>query len=294
MKCELCNLNSAETAISLERDGEEQELYVCRECAKRERLRRQKKSQRTRKVTGLPPGVTMSVSGISADGEPPPFIGAIVNAFQDMVSDLQKAESEKNRAREIEMHDFPCERIAAEYRIGTRLHLEGLNLIGELEPVHRSMRALGMQLVGVSADNVNDTGHVFSLRYSGPVERAKRVVRDILREERNARVRLREELQRVFSDSICRALAVLKNCRLLSQGELFDILSPLRLAAAEGMLEGITLKEIERLLVSLKLDSQEESLPPRERDQVHARRADEFNQRFEDVVFDGPEEELYE
>ena len=58
MKCELCHQKDAETAIQLEKDGEEQELYVCRECANRERVRRQKKSQRTRKgADGLPPGV---------------------------------------------------------------------------------------------------------------------------------------------------------------------------------------------------------------------------------------------
>ena len=43
MKCELCHQKDAETAIQLEKDGEEQELYVCRECANRERVRRQKK-----------------------------------------------------------------------------------------------------------------------------------------------------------------------------------------------------------------------------------------------------------
>lgn len=285
MKCELCNINKAETAIQLERDGEEQELYVCRECARRERLNRQKNSQRTRKVTGLPPGVTMSVTGISADGEPPPFLGAIVNAFHDMVSDLQKADKEVVAKKEPELFGFPCSRISERYRIGSRLHLEGLNLIGELEAVHRSMRALGMELSGVSADGIKDCGHVFSLRYSGSVERAKRVVADLLREEENARVRLRDEMQRVFSDSICRALAVLKNCRLLSPGELFDILSPLRLASQAGLLEGVTLKNINGMLAEIPLDSSEDSLPPRERDQIHAERADRINAAFEEVVF---------
>ena len=63
-------------------------------------------------------------------------------------------------------------------------------------------------------------------------ETAGRVVKAILREERNARIRLFEELPRVFGDSLCRALAVLKNCRLLSPGECFDLLSPLRLPSS--------------------------------------------------------------
>ena len=67
MKCELCHQKDAETAIQLSRDGgEAEELYVCRECANRERVRRQKKSQRTRKGgEGAVPGVSISVSGVT-------------------------------------------------------------------------------------------------------------------------------------------------------------------------------------------------------------------------------------
>jgi|SRR5574344_1225947 hypothetical protein len=56
MKCEMCHQKDAETAILLAQDGEEQELYICRECANRERVRRQQKSQRTRKTAIQRPG----------------------------------------------------------------------------------------------------------------------------------------------------------------------------------------------------------------------------------------------
>ena len=66
MKCELCHQKDAETAIQVGKDGVEEELYVCQECARKERVRRQKKSQRTRKMTGLPPGMSISVTGVAA------------------------------------------------------------------------------------------------------------------------------------------------------------------------------------------------------------------------------------
>ena len=304
MKCELCHQADAETAITRgEGDGAE-ELYVCRACAKAERQRRQKKSQRTRKVTGLPPGVSMSITEIrrstddetdeSADGEnPPPFIGAIMNAFQDMVSDLEKASKQSKDEKGPDYHDFPSSRVDAAYRIGNRLHLEGLHLIGELDAVKRAIRALRMDLVGVSADGVHETGHVYTLRYAGSSEQAKRVVEDLLREERNARVRLFEELPRVFGDSLCRALAILKNCRLLSPGEYFDLLSPLRLAAKEEMLDGITSDEIEKMLPEIDLTSSEDKLEQAERDKVDAERADEMNRRFEDVMLNERAEEKF-
>ena len=292
MKCELCHKADAETAITRGEGDKAEELYVCNACAKAERQQRQKKSQHTRKVTGLPPGVSMSITQISGseqdgqDGEPPPFIGAIMNAFQDMVSDIEQVtKSSKNgKKKNKKYHDFPSSRVDSEYRIGSRLHLEALHLIGELEAVKRAIHALDMELEGVVADGIRDTGHVYMLSYVGSTEQAKRVVENLLREERNARVRLFEELTRVFSDSLCRALAILKNCRLLSPGEFFDLLSPLRLAAKEGVLDGITQEEIEHMMVASDLSSSEDKLEPSERDRLDSERADEMNRRFEDVM----------
>ena len=294
MKCELCNKRDAAAAIHLTQGGEERELYVCRECERQERLRRQKKSQRTRKGGGLPPGVSISVTRVGGEGEaPPPFIAALMDAVHGMVSDLEKAEKEKSSRKEPKYKSFPCSRVESAYRVGDALHLEGLHLIGELSAVHRAMHALDMRLVGKDADGISETGHVYALEYQGSTEQAKRVVRDILDQERNARVRLFEEMPRVFGDSLCRALAILKNCRLLSPGEFFDLLSPLRLAALEDMLEGVTLKEIDRWLSEVDLSSREDSLSVEDRDAVDAARADEMNGRFEDVVLNERAEERF-
>lgn len=296
MKCELCHEKDAETAIQIERDGVEDELYVCRACANQERVRRQKKSQRTRKMTGLPPGVSMSVTQIGGSGDeaPPPIIEAIMNAFQGFVSEMGAGEkSAPSRSRGPEAYDFPCARLPAAYRIGDALQLEGLFLIGEIEPVRRALRALGMQLVGTTADGITDAGHVYRIRYTGSSERAKRVVKDLLTQERNARVRLFEEMPRVFGDALCRALAVLKNCRLLAPGELFDLLSPLRLAAQEKMLDGITLRQLETMLEDQDLSSAEDKMEQVERDRIDAERADAMNARFEDVVLNERAEEKF-
>ena len=282
MKCEICHQADAQTAITRTANGEEEELYVCKSCAAEERRTRQKKSQRTRKAGGLPPGVSITVSG--GGDSPPPIIGAILGAMNERVSDLETAKKVAREERKPKTHAFPLSRIDMRYRIRDHIHLEGLHLVGDLDSVKRAMHALRMELVGVDADGIKTTGHVFRLDYTGSTEQAKRVVADLMEQERNARVRLFEELPRVFGDSLCRALAILKNCRLLSPGELFDLLSPLRLAALEDMLDGVTLDDIDALLATQDLSGSEDRLTQAERDKVDAERADEVNARFEDVV----------
>lgn len=300
MKCEICNERNAETAITVKKDGADEELYVCRDCARKERVRRQKKSQRTRKATELPPGVSLSVTRIGEEGEaPPPIVEAIMNAMSDFVSDLDKmsrkaAASESHAAEEKqELSTFPLSRIPEEFRIDDMIHLEGIHLVGELDAVKRAFKALKVELVGVDADGVRDTGHVYRIRYSGASERAKRIVKDLVAQERNARQRLVSELPRVLGDSLCRALAVLKNCRLLSPGELYDLLSPIRIAAREGYLDGITLDDVRSLACGIDLGSKEDDLSCEDRDRVDAERADEMNRRFEDVVLSERAEEKF-
>jgi len=279
MKCELCH--NADAQVAIEKNDEE--LYVCKACAEKERVSRQKRSQRTRKITR--DGMEMTVTEITPDGvEPPQIVKAIMNAFDGVLSGIEKASQEAKKSEKPALHDFPVERAESAYRIGSGLHLEGLYLIGEFEAVRRAAHALNMDLIGITADGVKDAGHVYRLGYTGPQEQAKRFVEDLLAQERNARIRLREEMPRVFGDSLCRALAILKNCRLLSPGEFFDLLSPLRLAAIEKMLDGITLKTIEAMMMKIDLSSKEDGMDVVERDRIDAERADEMNARFEDVV----------
>lgn len=285
MKCELCHQNDAETAISLPGEGEELELYVCRECARKERVKRQNKSQRTRKAASPASGMTISVSGVTADGDgPPPIIEAIMNAVSGMVSDLGQGKNRQTPEKEERYVEYPCGDLGSFYTVGGRLHLEGLHIIGELEAVHRAARALKIRLSGVEADGVRDAGHVYSLSYACDEGRASRFVADLVEQEGNARARLVDEMPRVFGDSICRALAVLKNCRLLSPGELFDLLSPLRIAAIKGLLDGVKTSAVDRMLGEIDLSSKEDKMTGEDRDRLDAERADEMNRRFEDVV----------
>lgn len=282
MKCEICHENNAETAIGADGDGEE--LYVCRACAEKEQKRRRKRRERTRKAQEA------SVQGGAPGDRPPPMLEALINAVSDMVDGLDKAiksHDESKKAGEEKVQEFkPLKgvKVAAPYLMRGYLHLEGLNLIGEMEAVHRAVEALGMRLEGIDLDGVTEIGHIYRLCYCNDEEQAKRTMNAIVEQEKNARIRLYEEMPRVFGDALCRALAILKNCRLLSVGEYFDLLSPLRLAAMEDMLDGIKSREIDRIMKGLCFGSAEPPLSIGERETIDAERADEANRRFEDVV----------
>ena len=295
MKCEICKEKNAETAIAGCGNGEE--LYVCKECARKERVKRQKARERTRKVSGLPPGVEMSITEIGGNGGGSPVIGAIMNALNDIVGEFgrHRQESGNNgRERKKPAKTFPSDRVPDEFRIHGMMQLEGLYLIGEIEQAKRAAAAIGMELRGISLSGVGDAGHAYSLHYCGSPEQARRFARDLIAQERNARTRLADEMPRVLADALGRALALLKNCRMLSSGELFDLLSTLRLGAAGRLLDGITAGELVSMIDEIDITADDGELPAEERDRIDGERADATNARFEDVVLNERAEELPE
>ena len=132
---------------------------------------------------------------------------------------------------------------------------------------------------------------MYGVRHSCPEAAAHAFVKDLVEQEKNARARLKDDMAHVFADSLCRALAILKNCRLLSPAEYFDMLSTLRLAALEGFLDGMDFAGIEKLIKSIKPESHEDPVDVRERDREDAERAEVARETFEDVMLNEKGEE---
>ncbi len=291
MKCELCHQADASEAIVLDGASKDSELYVCASCAAAERAKRQSARTRTRQVKGLPPGVSMRVTEVvpSSDdgsGEVPPLFSALMDAVQGLVGEIEKAHHPTEEGDEKRLV-YPTAGAPEDLLLRGAFHLEGLHLISEIGAVKRAFHALGLELRGICSDGIADAGHLYDVLYPpSEGERVKRVVEDLLREEANARARLKTDCARVFSDSCCRALAILKNCRLLSPPELFDLLSPLRLAAHLKRLKGLSRREIEKMMTSLDLSFDDPALSPEDRDRVDAELADEMNARFERIFLD--------
>lgn len=179
--------------------------------------------------------------------------------------------------------------------ISALFHLEGLNLIGDLDPTLNALVGLRIDVHGCCGGGMKDAAHLFrltNLRHLGIDERdlmarVGRVFGDLVQQETNARIRLVDEVPRVFEDAISRSLAILRSCRLLSEWELLDIISPLRLAAELGFLDHFSREEAQALTRS-RLGMVEQPLPDtyeeqRERDRRDAALADKVNKRFKSV-----------
>lgn len=176
-------------------------------------------------------------------------------------------------------------------------HLEALHLIGDLSPVLNALEAVRFQSSGILEDGIRQAAHIFHVRNTATLgvtehdllARARRLFDDLARQEYNARKALVEDTPRILADALSRALAILRSARLIAPGELLDLLSPIRLAASMGFLDGITRAETLKLMRE-QIDTPE--LPPprsaeddRVRDARDARLADRINARFATVHF---------
>ncbi len=179
--------------------------------------------------------------------------------------------------------------------IGGLFHLEGLHLIGDLPPALAGLEAVRLSIREFSGDGLKNAAHLYRVCNAAMLgvseqelfDRVVKAFAALVRQELNARIRLVEEMPRVFEDAVCRSLAILRECKLLSEWEFLDILSPVRLAAEMGFLAGLTRDEANAFTVE-RLDLPDAPRPKtfeeeQERDRRDAAFADRVNRRFRDV-----------
>ena len=109
---------------------------------------------------------------------------------------------------------------------------------------------------GIDADGLRNVAHLFRISNESAiglpertlVTRVARVFAQLAEQETAARKALVDEQPLLFLDSVERALAILRHARLLSPYEYIDLLSPVRLAAIMGFLNGVTRSQIDEAM----------------------------------------------
>jgi len=179
--------------------------------------------------------------------------------------------------------------------ISATFHLEALNLIGDLQPALNGVDAMRLFADPLSGGGFTQAAHLFRIGNGATLglsedalsERVRHAFSSLVQQEQNARIRLVRELPLLFEDAVERALAILRNARLLSEWELLDVISPVRIAAELGFLDGFTRRDAEKMTRE-RMELPDDP-PPQSSDEEDAldRRdhalASRMNKRFADV-----------
>ena len=176
------------------------------------------------------------------------------------------------------------------------MHLEGLHIIGDLPQVLSGLVAMRIDYQSVEMDGIRNVAHLFRISNGSSiglperalVARIARAFAQLAQQETAARKVLVDEHPLLFLDSVERALAILRNARLMSPGEYIDLLSPVRLAAIMGFLDGVSRQDVDAIM-RRHLEHPDQSKPPatqeeeRQRDVRDADFADRVSAYFSKV-----------
>lgn len=143
---------------------------------------------------------------------------------------------------------------------GAMLHLVGLNLMREWEQVKEGLYHLQVRVRGLGGDDTLDSGHIYQITNIGRVgdteaevlARAQRICGEVVRLERNARLRVLRDVPLLAQDYVSRTLGILKNARLLESDEAIDMLSKLRFGIAMEMIFGMPVAEVDALIFEVQ------------------------------------------
>jgi protein arginine kinase len=167
-------------------------------------------------------------------------------------------------------------------RASVMLHLPGLALMNELNPVAKGLTKIGLAVRGLWGEGTEAVGNMFQVsnqitlgdREENIVHNIEQIVLELVAHEKNARARLLEKRELVLRDHVGRALGILGHAHLLDSKEALNLLSGLRLGIDLGILRGVSRQVVDQLLLLTQpahLQQREgKLLKPKDRDRVRA------------------------
>lgn len=177
-------------------------------------------------------------------------------------------------------------------RVSAMLHLPGLVLAEQINPVIQSVSKLGLAVRGLYGEGTEALGNVFQVSNQMTlgesemtiVERLDKVVSQIIEHEENARAVLLEKKPKMVYNHIGRAYGILANAHSISSKETMNLLSLLRLGVDLGLFPGADRSLTDELFILIQpahLQKQfAEKLSGEERDLL---RADMMRERLRNV-----------
>ncbi len=179
-------------------------------------------------------------------------------------------------------------------RASVMMHLAGLRLTSEVEPVINGLEKIGFTVRGLWGEGTDAHGNMFQVSNQNTLGNSEEniinefitIVSEVTEHELNARARLAETRYHRLVDWVARARGILQNARMISSQEAADLLSALRLGFEMGIIGGLSLSTINEIMISMQpghlQKAMQKAAGPEERDRL---RADLARERVRDVVF---------
>ena len=177
-------------------------------------------------------------------------------------------------------------------RVSAMLHLPGLVLAEQINPIIQSVNKLGLAVRGLYGEGTEALGNVFQVSNQMTlgesetviVERLEKVLGQIIEHEENARQSLMEKKPKTVFNHIGRAYGILANAHSVSSKETMNLLSFLRLGIDLNLFPGTPRALVDELfLVTQPAHLQKQisdKLSAEERDLL---RADMVRERLKNV-----------
>ena len=181
-------------------------------------------------------------------------------------------------------------------RASVMLHLSGLKLTEDIDPVLKGLDRMGLAVRGLLGEGTEAFGNMFQISNQSTlgeteeeiVERLVKVVEEVVGHEQNARARLMERRPAYVHDQVGRAFGILTHARVLSSKEAIDLLSGLRLGVEMGLVGKLDMGAINEIMVLTQPGHLQkmagQTLGPEERDEMRSKLV---RQRLQNVVIEG-------
>lgn len=177
-------------------------------------------------------------------------------------------------------------------RVSAMLHLPGLVLAEQINPIINSVNKLGLAVRGLYGEGTEALGNVFQVSNQRTLgeseaeisERLGKVLRQIIEHEENARGTLLEDKSRTVYNHIGRAYGILANAHIIASKETMNLLSLLRLGVDLGMFQGLDRGVIDELfLVTQPAHLQKQHADKLGAEERDVRRAEMLRTRLQSV-----------
>src|SRR6266849_3253847 len=142
-------------------------------------------------------------------------------------------------------------------RVSAMLHLPGLVLAEQINPIIQSVNKLGLAVRGLYGEGTEALGNVFQVSNqmtlgeaeAAIVERLNKVLAQIIEHEENARATLLEKKPKMVYNHIGRAYGILANAHSISSKETMNLLSLMRLGVDVGLFPGVDRALVDELFI---------------------------------------------